>query len=122
MKFRNPQGVTIESRLPKEDENFYEDRYYTDVENVFIRIDPHLSYLLVSFPSISDYVLVFDVETMSKLAMRDVTILELLKASKNIESVLDHYEMGYSRFSDDFNYYIKLKKIDKRLIDCFRTY
>jgi len=110
MKFHNPRGKFMEGRLPTKEDNFSEDRYYSDIDNVFVRFDPYKDHIKVIFPSINEIGLIYDISVMEELAKKDLSLYEFVSYANNIESVSRDYQQGYIPFSDDFDWFIKLKK------------
>ena len=105
MKFRNPRADrVIEGRLPKPEDNFYDDRYYTDnIDNVFVRYDPHPDFLKIIFPCSSEIVFKIEYSVMEELAKKDVSLKELISACYNVADVSDKPKYGYVAFSSDID-------------------
>ena len=103
MKFRNPSGDKfIEGRLPREDDNFSDDRYYVDdIENVFVRFDPHADYIRILFPAISEIEFKIKHNVMEELAEGEPTLIDLISACYNVEAVSDKPSYGFVALSSD---------------------
>lgn len=110
MKFNNPAGQVIEGRLPTQEDNFYEDRYYSTVENVFIRFDPQKEYVKVIMPFISEFVLKITYEAMNELAKKNATLIDIISADNNVVDISKEPKYGYYIFSEDPDYFVLLKK------------
>ncbi len=95
MKFSNPRGdQTICSRLPKKEDNFSEDRYYTDIENVFVRFDPYKDYIQILFPSISEIEFRIKYDKMEELAKKNPSLLDLVFACYNVKAISKEPSLG----------------------------
>jgi hypothetical protein len=108
MWFRNPeQTMIIEGRLPRKDEHFSEDRFYTDIQNVFVRFDPYEDYIRVTFPGISSIELKLTYNAMNELAKRDASILDLIISAYNVDSISKTPKIGYHLFSELYVLFIR---------------
>ena len=102
MKFRNPRGdQIIEGRVPKKEDNFSEDRYYTDIENVFVRFDPYKDYIRIIFPSFSEIEFKIREAELEKLAKKDSSILDIIFACYNVREISKEPFIGTIPFEID---------------------
>ncbi len=95
MKFRNPRGdKQIIGRLPQKEENFSEDRYYTDIENVFVRFDPYKNYIRILLPSVSEIEFKIKIDKMEELAEKDPSLLDIIFACYNVKGIFKDPTQG----------------------------
>lgn len=111
MEFYNPsQTATIEGRIPTKEDNFSEDRYYSNIENVFVRFDPLEKFIQVTFPCESEVVLKYSYDSLNELAKSNVTILDFIRNADNVEEVLESPTYRCVRFSTEKDIFIKYKE------------
>ncbi|MBR3280374.1 MAG: hypothetical protein IKI57_00820 [Clostridia bacterium] len=88
--------------MPREEDNFSEDRYYVDeIDRVFVRFDPYPDYLRIIFPAISEIEFKIKYDVMEELAKREPTLVELISACYNVEAVADKPTYGFIPLSSD---------------------
>jgi len=106
MVFNNPAGATIEGRIPRKEDNFSEDRYYSTIERVFVRFDPYKDYIQVTFPCESGILLKYSYEKLNEIAKNEVTLIDLIKNANDVEEVSTTPIYGSLKFSEEKEVYV----------------